>query len=661
MARAKDGKAEQAKQQTVVKAKDWVRHTLMQYGMKMEDTAGLSQQDAEEMLESCREEKRRRMEEPATDAQKAELEKLGLSFEEGMTVKQASDAMRDHYRRQAPPVTEAQKKWLEAHHVKEDIMTKAEASRAIARHICKEEIPRYMPPKDGKFAPKDLYLIEARRQYEANERSFRNYDEIGIIQKMLAEGVTESTVRSTVSVYSPLHAKCTEKQLDYLVGLAASDKKVAAKREEKEKKVKPPSEKQIAIMKKKKIAYTEGMSGLQAAALIARKLNLETLQNHKPDLSKERHPVEFYRSFAQAELRRNNWDLKRYSDTPAVIAMADRGFTKSVICSTLNDNSPKCGKSLEEWLERTVGRVLEKHEQEKREQAEKIPEKEAKTKEEPVRESPMASLGTEVPFEDDAKEKTMETSPESKDGEQKEGGLKYELTNITVAQEGMLLRRIRALKDIPERGISAGDFGGYVLSGKNLSQEGTCWIAEEAKVSRSAIVCEDAVVCGKAEVTDRAIVAGEAWVDGESHVQGNAVVIDSAVVNEHGVVAENGLVCEDGFVKGFGCVKGNGLVAGSDNGIEGKTVVERSAEDLTEYLSSLQQTYRDAIQEETAGRRTVDTIAHISGPVENIKPVGIKRPVRRGLEKDNEPVRKRTARKSQGEKEKKAKSAARKQ
>lgn len=75
----------------------------MKYGLKMEDTAGLSQQDAEQMLEDCREAKRERMERPATEAQVAELEKMGIPLQEGMTVKQASDAMRDHYRRQALP------------------------------------------------------------------------------------------------------------------------------------------------------------------------------------------------------------------------------------------------------------------------------------------------------------------------------------------------------------------------------------------------------------------------------------------------------------------------------------------------------------------------------------------------------------------------------
>ncbi len=667
MAKEKEKAADNTKQEPVIRAKEWIRHTLLKYGLKMEDTAGLSQQDAEQMLEDCREAKRERMERPATEAQMAELEKMGIPLQEGMTVKQASDAMRDHYRRQAPPATEAQKKWLAAHYVKEDIVTKAEASRAIARHIAREEIPRYMPPKDGKFSPKDLYLMDARRQYEANDRSFRNYDEIGIVKKLMAEGVSEGTIRSTVSVYSPVSAKCTENQLDYLLKLAASDKKVMQRAEEKQKKVRPPSEKQLAMMKKKKIPYREGMSSLQANALIARKLNLETLQNHKPDLAKENNPVEFYRSFAQAELRKNGWQVERYSDSQAVIAMAERGFTKSVICDTLNGNSPKCGKSQEEWLERTVGRVLEKHEKDKLDRPEQGIEQADSVKEEMNREVSMASLGREVSFEDEPKMQTQGMGKENEQAgvarpdmpdTQEKNPLKYELTNITMGHEGVLVRRIRALQDIPSIGVKAGDFGGYVMSVKNLSQEGDCWVAEEAKVYRNAIVCEDAVVCGKAEVTDRALVAGKAWVDGESHVQGNAILLDNAVVNDHGVVTENGFVCEEGFVNGFACVKGNGVVNGT--GISGKTVVDSYEEDLRPFLADIQQGYRDSMQAEYIQVRAgAEKIAHLSDQ-KSVAVAALERPVRKGLEKDSGPMKKKSVVRKRAAKEKEQKNGPRK-
>ena len=87
-------------------------------------------------------------------------------------------------------------------------------------------------------------------------------------------------------------------------------------------------------------------------------------------------------------------------------------------------------------------------------------------------------------------------------------------------------------------------------------------------------------------------------------------------------------------------------------------MVDTSAEDLTEYLSSLQQTYRETVHAENSGR--TETIAHISGAADNIKPAVVKRPARRGLEKDNEPLRKKPVKRKRAEKEDKVKETARK-
>lgn len=629
-------------EQPVLRAKDWVRHALMKYGLKTEDTAGMSQADAETMLENCREKERQDRQGPATEKQLAELEKLGIEADENITKQEASNAIRDHYRKKATPATDKQMAWLQSHHMGEGIVTRAEASRAIARYIAKEEIPNYRPPEpeNGKFAPKDLYLIEARRQYEENDRSFQHFDEIGIVQKMLAAGVAASSIRTTVSVYSPVNAKCTEQQLDKLLELAGSDRKVKNMAEENKRTVRPPSTKQLSLMKKKGIPYKEGMSGLQAASLIARKINLETIQEHKPDLTKERNPVEFYRSFAQAELSKVGWDVKKYTDSKAVVAMYEKGFTKSVICETLDGNSPKCGKSMEQWLERQVGNVIEKHEKQKAEAAREAANTAAKSAfanemkradEERV-ETPLSKLGTEVAYE--GKGNVRDDIP-----------LKYELTSPYLAQEGMLLHRIRAMRDIPEIGVKTGDYGGYVFSGKNLSQEGNCWVGEDAKVYRDAVVCDNAVVCGKAEVSDRAVVAGDAFVDGESHLYGNAIVIDEAVVTGHAVVTENGLVCGDGFVKDFACVKGEGFVSGQEEGLSDKAVRDSSQEDIREYRDTLQDTYREiislegtqaALAQKGIGREWVDP--------KTVAPAAITRPDRPALKEASHTEEKKAAR-----------------
>ena len=66
---------------------------------------------------------------------------------------------------------------------------------------------------------------------------------------------------------------------------------------------------------------------------------------------------------------------------------------------------------------------------------------------------------------------------------------KYELTDITIEFEGRKLYRIIALKDFFD--VKKGDIGGYVQSEDNLSQEGDCWVYDQAKCM------DDAKIFGK--------------------------------------------------------------------------------------------------------------------------------------------------------------------
>ena len=92
--------------------------------------------------------------------------------------------------------------------------------------------------------------------------------------------------------------------------------------------------------------------------------------------------------------------------------------------------------------------------------------------------------------------------------------MKYELTDET---NGSGLRRIRALRDIPRCGVKEGDFGGWVESEGNLTQEGDCWVFGIARVG------------GNARVFDNAQVSGTALIYGDAQVFGNARVFDAAV------------------------------------------------------------------------------------------------------------------------------------
>ena len=105
--------------------------------------------------------------------------------------------------------------------------------------------------------------------------------------------------------------------------------------------------------------------------------------------------------------------------------------------------------------------------------------------------------------------------------------MKYELTDET---NGSGLRRIRALRDIPSCGVKEGDLGGWVESEGNLTQEGDCWVFDDARVSGNARVFDDAQVFGNARVFGKAMVFGNAQVFDNARVFDNAMVFGNAQV-----------------------------------------------------------------------------------------------------------------------------------
>ena len=110
---------------------------------------------------------------------------------------------------------------------------------------------------------------------------------------------------------------------------------------------------------------------------------------------------------------------------------------------------------------------------------------------------------------------------------------KYEVLTgekYTVVVDGVKYRRIRALRrferpfGLPP--VEVGDLGGYVTfdTGNSLSNEGDCWVADEAFVS--------GYVSGDSQVTGHAHVGYPSTVSGKSLISDFAQVIDGAHVDE---------------------------------------------------------------------------------------------------------------------------------
>jgi len=124
--------------------------------------------------------------------------------------------------------------------------------------------------------------------------------------------------------------------------------------------------------------------------------------------------------------------------------------------------------------------------------------------------------------------------------------MKYKLTSNAKIVNNTTLYQIVALKDFAD--VKAGYLGGYIESENNLSQEGNCWVYDNASVSGYARVSDgsqvhgNARIYGNAQVSDTALVNGNAWVSDDAQIHGNAWVHGNAQVSDDVQIYDNAWV-----------------------------------------------------------------------------------------------------------------------
>ena len=104
---------------------------------------------------------------------------------------------------------------------------------------------------------------------------------------------------------------------------------------------------------------------------------------------------------------------------------------------------------------------------------------------------------------------------------------KYELMQAEQrVVNGKTLFRIRALRDFGD--VKTGDWGGFIASHRNLSDDGQCWVyvdacvMDDAKVVNDARVSDNAIIGVSALISGRAEISGDARIDGWAQVAGDA-------------------------------------------------------------------------------------------------------------------------------------------
>ena len=157
---------------------------------------------------------------------------------------------------------------------------------------------------------------------------------------------------------------------------------------------------------------------------------------------------------------------------------------------------------------------------------------------------------------------------------------KYELTEEVKEyfNKKCIIHRIKALKDFGN--VKKGELGGFVESEDNLSQDGNCWIYDDAMVVDNARVSGNAEIFDDAEVYDYAQVYDDAKVYDNAEVFGYVTVSDNARVFDYAKVFENARVYDNAYIYGYTRICGDAEICG-DADICGNAVIKSDKDYMT--------------------------------------------------------------------------------
>lgn len=168
--------------------------------------------------------------------------------------------------------------------------------------------------------------------------------------------------------------------------------------------------------------------------------------------------------------------------------------------------------------------------------------------------------------------------------------------------------RIMAAKNIisPDGKLIAakGDLGGLVEDESNLEHEGSCWVANEAKVYGCSVVAGNAIVC------DNATVCQGSYVSGNAIVKNNATVAASNV-SDNAIVAAQARI-SDSTIKGKATISGDAKISNSNISGYAKIGFMAKIDDSTVKDNAVVYDYAEVSKSEIYGNASVLNYAIIT-------------------------------------------------
>ena len=136
---------------------------------------------------------------------------------------------------------------------------------------------------------------------------------------------------------------------------------------------------------------------------------------------------------------------------------------------------------------------------------------------------------------------------------------KYELIKESKTMfEGIEIYRIRALKDFSD--VRTGDIGGWVCSEDNLSQNGNCWIYDNAKclddarvyynakMYDNAIMCDDAIMYDNSRMFNNTIMYNNSRIFNNAKMYDNAMMYNKTRMFSNAIMGDNAIMYDDAII-----------------------------------------------------------------------------------------------------------------
>jgi carbonic anhydrase/acetyltransferase-like protein (isoleucine patch superfamily) len=147
----------------------------------------------------------------------------------------------------------------------------------------------------------------------------------------------------------------------------------------------------------------------------------------------------------------------------------------------------------------------------------------------------------------------------------KSSAIKYKITKDIMTVEGHTLHRIKAARAFGA--IAVGTRGGWIERPDNLSQDGDCWIADEARAYGDAAVRDNAQLRDSAEARDRAEIGDEAIIEAHGLACDNSVLTDHCRLAgwaeaRHGARLSQNAVVQGNAVIENTTISGNAVISG---------------------------------------------------------------------------------------------------